>query len=120
MATPGPTLLSTGNWPEVLPPLAPEQQRRVEFTNLRHEVTRESSAERFSRRGFCKGYSWFCNREPIDLPHEILAELVSHFVIRRQRFRLLPCVPTVFRNLCIGVALEPRLAPIRRRVAHLL
>jgi len=97
MATPGLTLFSTSKWPKVLPPLTPEQRRiSGEFTKVQ----------------FGGDYSWFWKRGPINLSHEILAELELYFVIQRKRFVPLPLLPMVFCNLCIGLPLEPGPAPI--------
>jgi hypothetical protein len=71
------------------------------------------SAERVWKKHFNVPYKEFIGREHINLPHEILAELDPYFTIEARSFFPLK-VPFVFCNLCIGLSLKPRPAPLRR------
>lgn len=74
-----------------------------------YSVARMISAERVWKKHFNVPYKEFIGREHINLPHEIMAELDPYFTIEAKRFFPLPFLPTVFCNLCIGLALRPRL-----------
>jgi SAM-dependent methyltransferase len=79
-----------------------------------YSLARKISAERVYNRHFKGGYTWLISREHINRPHEVLAELDPYFVVREKVFFPLPFLPFVFNNLCIGLALSPRPAPLGR------
>jgi SAM-dependent methyltransferase len=79
-----------------------------------YSLARKISAERVYNRHFKGGYSWLISREHINRPHEILAELHPYFTIERKILFPLPFLPFIFNNLCIGLALKPRPAPLPR------
>ncbi len=79
-----------------------------------YSLARKISAERVYNRHFKGGYSWLISREHINRPHEILAELHPYFTIERKVLFPLPFLPFIFNNLCIGLALKPRPAPLPR------
>jgi len=79
-----------------------------------YSLARKISAERVYNRHFKGGYTWLISREHINRPHEVLAELDPYFVVREKVFFPLPFLPFVFNNLCIGLALSPRPAPLAR------
>jgi SAM-dependent methyltransferase len=72
-----------------------------------YSLARRISAQRVWNRRFGGGYEEFYQREHINLPHEILAELEPYFTIEARSFFPLG-VPWVFCNLCIGLSLRPR------------
>ena len=76
-----------------------------------YSLARRISAQRVWNRRFGGGYEEFYQREHINLPHEILAELDPYFTVEARSFFPLG-VPWVFCNLCIGLSLVPR--PVRR------
>lgn len=80
--------------------------------SLAYTLARKISAERVYKKNFGGDYSWFYKREHINLPHEILAELNPYFTIEARSFFPLPFLPFVFSNLCIGLALKPRVTPL--------
>lgn len=75
--------------------------------SLAYSLARKISAERVYKKHFGADYSWFYQREHINLPHEILEELAPYFTIEKQRFYPLR-VPLLFCNLAIGLVLKPR------------
>ena len=77
-----------------------------------YSLARRISAQRVWNRRFGGGYEEFYRREHINLPAEILAELDPYFTIAARRFFPLPFLPMIFCNLCIGLALRPRLQPL--------
>jgi SAM-dependent methyltransferase len=79
-----------------------------------YSLARKISAERVYNRHFKGGYTWLISREHINRPHEILAELHPYFTIERKVLFPLPFLPFIFNNLCIGLALKPRPAPLPR------
>ena len=80
--------------------------------SLAYSLARKISAERVWNKRFGGGYSEFYKREHINLPHEILAELDAYFTIEARSFFPLPFLPFVAINLCIGLELKPRSAPL--------
>lgn len=77
-----------------------------------YSLARKISAERVYNRHFKGGYTWLISREHINRPHEILAELAPYFTIERKVLFPLAFLPFVFNNLCIGLSLRPRPAPL--------
>jgi SAM-dependent methyltransferase len=77
-----------------------------------YSFARMLSADRVWRKHFDVPYSEFIGREHINLPHEIMAELDPYFTIETKRLFPLPFLPTILCNLCIGLALRPRPAPL--------
>jgi SAM-dependent methyltransferase len=77
-----------------------------------YSLARKISAERVWNKRFGRGYEEFYQREHINLPPEILGELAPYFTIEAKSFFPLPFLPMVFCNLCIGLALKPRPAPV--------
>jgi len=80
--------------------------------SLAYSLARKISAERVWNKRFGGGYAEFYKREHINLPHEILAELDAYFTIEARSFFPLPFLPFVAINLCIGLELKPRSAPL--------
>ncbi len=77
-----------------------------------YSLARKISAERVWNKHFNVSYAEFYKRAHINLPPEILAELAPYFTIETKRFFPLPFLPFVFNNLCIGLSLKPRPAPL--------
>ena len=70
-------------------------------------LARRVSAQRVFERRYNQPYRWFIEREHINRPHEVLAELRPYFdVVSRSFFPLR--VPIVSCNLCIGLTLRPK------------
>lgn len=80
--------------------------------SLAYSLARKISAERVWKRHFTAPYAEFYQREHINLPHEILAELDRYFTIEARSFFPLPLLPLVFCNLVIGFSLKPRAQPL--------
>jgi SAM-dependent methyltransferase len=80
-----------------------------------YALARKISAERVYNKHFEGGYKWLISREHINRPHEILDELAPYFVIEKKVLFPLPFIPFIFNNLCIGLALRPRPAPLAAR-----
>ncbi len=72
-----------------------------------YALARRISAQRIFEKRYKQSYRWFYEREHINLPHEVLAELEPHFTVTHRAFFPLP-VPWVFCNLCIGLTLRPK------------
>lgn len=75
--------------------------------SMAYGLARRISAQRVFEKRYKQSYRWFIEREHINLPHEILAELKPYFTIEHRSFFPLP-VPLIFPNLCIGMTLRPR------------
>jgi ubiquinone/menaquinone biosynthesis C-methylase UbiE len=75
--------------------------------SLAYSLARRISAQRIFERRYKQSYRWFIEREHINLPDEILAELRKFFTVERRAFFPIP-VPLETFNLCIGLNLKPR------------
>jgi hypothetical protein len=78
--------------------------------SLAYSLARKVSAQRVWNRHFDVDYAEFYQREHINVPHEILAELAPHFTIESRRHFPFPFLPFVASNLVIGLSLRPRAA----------
>jgi ubiquinone/menaquinone biosynthesis C-methylase UbiE len=74
---------------------------------LANALARKISGQRVFERRYKQSYKWFIEREHINLPNEILAELKPYFEIAHSRYFPL-LIPAVNLNLCIGLTLHPR------------
>jgi len=75
--------------------------------SVAYGLARRISAQRVFEKRYKQPYRWFIEREHINLPHEILAELRPYFTIAHRSFFPLP-LPMIWPNLCIGMTLRPR------------
>ena len=75
-----------------------------------YALARRISAQRVWNQRFGGGYEEFYRREHINRPQEILEELAPYFTIEARSFFPLPFLPLICCNLCIGLALRPRLS----------
>lgn len=74
--------------------------------SLAYSLARRLSAQRIFEKRYKQSYRWFIEREHINKPEEIMAELRRLFtIVRRSYFPL--GVPLIFCNLCIGLTLRP-------------
>jgi len=74
---------------------------------LAYSLARKISSERIFRKRYGQPYKWFIEREHLNRPHEIFAELGSRFRVVHRRFFPLP-LPVVWANLVIGLTLRPK------------
>jgi SAM-dependent methyltransferase len=77
-----------------------------------YSLARRISAQRIFERTYKMPYGPFISREHINSPAEILAELDPYFEPDRRRFFPLPFLPSIQLNLCIGLVMTPRAAPL--------
>lgn len=77
-----------------------------------YSLARRLSARSIFEDAYDMSYAPFIKREHLNQPHEILAELAPHFTLARRRFYPLPFLPITSINLCIGLVLRPRPAPL--------
>lgn len=80
---------------------------------LMYTLARRISAQRVFERTYRMPYAPFIAREHLNLPHEIVEQLQVYFTIERRRMFPLPLLPAVGLNLCIGLSLRPREAPLQ-------
>jgi SAM-dependent methyltransferase len=79
--------------------------------SLAYTLGRRLSAQRIFEKRYKQSYRWFIEREHINKPEEILAELRRFFtIVRRSYFPVR--IPVVFCNLCIGLILRPKPASL--------
>src|SRR5262249_42627411 len=74
---------------------------------MAYALARKLSAQRIFERRYRQPYRWFIEREHVNRPYEIAAELAPYFEVTRRAFYPLR-VPAVFCNLVIGMTLVPR------------
>lgn len=70
-------------------------------------VARRMSAQRLFEKRYGQPYQWFIEREHINVPLEVIAELEPYFRIERRSFFPLP-IPFFWCNLVFGMKLYPR------------
>jgi ubiquinone/menaquinone biosynthesis C-methylase UbiE len=76
-----------------------------------YTMARRISAQRIFEKRYKQSYRWLIEREHLNRPAEILAELRPYFDISHRSFFPIP-VPIVACNLCVGLTLRPKkLAP---------
>jgi SAM-dependent methyltransferase len=73
-----------------------------------YSLARRISAQRIFESRYKQSYRWYIEREHINLPAEILAELDRHFRVTHRTFFPFPFLPFVACNLVIGLTLKPR------------
>lgn len=74
---------------------------------LAYQFARMISSQRLFEKRYKQPYSWFIEREHINLPAEILHVLKQYFEIQNQEFFPL-IVPLVHCNLCIGLTMKAK------------
>ena len=73
-----------------------------------YTLARRFSAQGIFERRYKQSYRWFIEREHINRPAEILAELARYFTIVHRTYFPLPFLPHPGFNLVIGLTLRPR------------
>ena len=76
--------------------------------SLPYTLGRRLSAQRIFEKRYKQSYRWFYEREHINLPPELLAELDRHFTVTERTYFPLPFLPHHSCNLVIGLTLKPR------------
>ena len=82
-----------------------------------YTLARKLSAERVYKKHIGGDYSWFYKREHINLAPEIIDELKPWFVVDDRSYFPLR-IPFIWCNLCIGLALRPRVPPLGPSLAR--
>jgi len=77
-----------------------------------YTLARRISAQRIFEKRYNQSYRWFIEREHINLPNEILAELNPYFEVEQRSFFPIP-LPLIFCNLVIGLTLKSRATPLK-------
>ena len=73
-----------------------------------YSLARRISAQRLFEKTYGTPYGPFIRREHLNIPSEVIGELRRYFEIDRRRYFPLRVVPSTACNLCIGLALRPR------------
>lgn len=71
-------------------------------------LARRISAQRIFEKRYNQSYRWFIEREHVNRPDEITAELTPYFEIIHRQYFPLPFIPVVTANLVIGLTARPR------------
>jgi SAM-dependent methyltransferase len=77
-----------------------------------YSLARRVSAQRIFERTYHMPYRPLIEREHLNRPHEISAELDSHFVVERRSYFPFAALPATAVNLCMGLSLRPRPVPL--------
>jgi SAM-dependent methyltransferase len=72
-----------------------------------YTLGRRISAQRIFEKRYKQSYRWFVEREHLNKPREILAELSPYFEESHRSFFPIP-IPAIACNLCIGLTLRPK------------
>jgi SAM-dependent methyltransferase len=75
-----------------------------------YTMARKISAQRIFEKRYKQSYRWLIEREHLNKPSEILAELRPYFDVIHRGFFPIP-IPAIACNLCIGLTLRPRRSP---------
>jgi ubiquinone/menaquinone biosynthesis C-methylase UbiE len=75
--------------------------------SLAYAACRKISAQRIFEKRYKQPYRWFIEREHINRPAEILAEIEPYFTVEQRAFFPMP-LPFIWCNLCIGLGLKPK------------
>ena len=75
-----------------------------------YTLARRISAQWIFEKRYKQSYRWLIEREHLNKPREILAELRRCFDILHRSFFPIP-IPAVACNLCIGLTLQPKKLP---------
>jgi SAM-dependent methyltransferase len=74
---------------------------------LAYSLARRISAQRIFEKRYGVSYTWFAEREHVNVPSEIVCEIERRFVIEREQFFPLR-VPSVTLNLVVGLVARAR------------
>jgi hypothetical protein len=72
-----------------------------------YTFARRISAQRLFEKRYKQSYRWLIEREHLNKPHEVLAELRLYFHLLHRSFFPIP-IPAVACNLCIGLTLRAK------------
>lgn len=75
--------------------------------SMAYGLARRISAQRIFEKRYRQPYRWFIEREHLNRPHEIFAELRKYFEVSSSRYFPFP-VPLEFCNLVIGLTCAPK------------
>ena len=75
--------------------------------SVAYSFARRISSQRIFEQRYKQSYRWLIEREHLNKPNEILAELAKYFMVTHKAFFPLP-VPLILCNLCIGLTLRPK------------
>jgi ubiquinone/menaquinone biosynthesis C-methylase UbiE len=76
-----------------------------------YTMARKISAQRIFEKRYKQSYRWLIEREHLNKPIEILAELRPYFDVIHRSFFPIP-IPAIACNLCIGLTLRPKTSPL--------
>jgi hypothetical protein len=76
-----------------------------------YTMARKISAQRIFEKRYKQSYRWLIEREHLNKPIEILAELRPYFDVIHRSFFPIP-IPAIACNLCIGLTLRPKASPL--------
>jgi ubiquinone/menaquinone biosynthesis C-methylase UbiE len=80
--------------------------------SLAYGLARRVSARRIFEKRYKSSYNWYIEREHINRPQEIFAEITPYFELRQSTYFPLP-LKYEFCNLCIGATFVPRVEPLQ-------
>ena len=76
-----------------------------------YTMARKISAQRIFEKRYKQSYRWLIEREHLNKPIEILAELRPYFDVIHRSFFPIP-IPAIACNLSIGLTLRPKTSPL--------
>ncbi len=75
-----------------------------------YSIGRKISIQRLFEKRYKQPYQWFIEREHVNVPSEILEEILSYFDLRSREFFPLKFLPFIGCNICIGLTFQPKQA----------
>lgn len=73
-----------------------------------YSFARKISAQRIFEKRYKQSYKFFIEREHVNIPHEILDEILPYFTLVSREFFPFKFSPFIWCNLCIGLTFKPR------------
>ena len=73
-----------------------------------YSFERKISAQRIFEKRYKQSYQWFIEREHINVPQEILNEILPYFTLVSREYFPFKFTPFIWCNLCIGLTFKPR------------
>ena len=73
-----------------------------------YSFSRKISAQRIFEKRYKQSYKWFIEREHVNVPTEILEEILPYFKLESREYFPFKFLPFLWCNLCIGLTFKPR------------
>lgn len=73
-----------------------------------YTLARKISAQRIFEKKYKQSYRWFIEREQVNVPTEIIEEIIPYFTLKSKEFFPFKFLPYIECNLCIRLTFRPK------------